>query len=143
MPLSAREETKGTGMKTSPPSVKKGKQILIYGAIGVLFAITILFSVPLLLPNIMFSQDFLPHGHCYLWEPALVWLHVISDSLIGIAYVSIPATLLYFVKNRKDLPFQWMFLSFAIFIIACGGTHFMEVWTGWMPAYWLSGIVKE
>jgi hypothetical protein len=30
-----------------------------------------------------FSQQwFMPHGHCYLWKPGLVWLHVGSDTLI-------------------------------------------------------------
>jgi PAS domain S-box-containing protein len=35
-----------------------------------------------------------------------------------------------------------MFLAFGIFIIACGATHAMEVWTLWTPTYWLSGAVK-
>src|SRR5207248_2808880 len=45
-------------------------------------------------------------------------------------------------KGRREIPFNWMFLSFGAFIIACGGTHFMEVWTLWTPVYWLSGTVK-
>jgi PAS domain S-box-containing protein len=35
-----------------------------------------------------------------------------------------------------------MFIAFGAFIIACGATHFMEVWTLWTPVYWLSGAVK-
>jgi signal transduction histidine kinase len=35
-----------------------------------------------------------------------------------------------------------MFLAFGLFIITCGFTHFMEVWTVWQPVYWLSGYVK-
>jgi hypothetical protein len=23
------------------------------------------------------SPDFMPHGYCYLWQPGLVWLHVL------------------------------------------------------------------
>jgi len=88
------------------------------------------------------TQGFMPHGHCYLWRPEIVWLHVISDSLIFLAYVSIPATLVYFVRRRKDLPFDWMFLCFGVFIVSCGLTHAMEVWTLWNPSYWLSGGVK-
>ena len=37
------------------------------------------------------SGDFRPHGYCDLWDPGLVWLDVISDSLIAVAYFSIPA----------------------------------------------------
>jgi PAS domain S-box-containing protein len=92
--------------------------------------------------NLFSSGSFIPHGHCYLWKPGLVWLHVLSDSMIGLAYYSIPVTLFYFVRKRQDLPFHWIFLSFAAFIIACGTTHFAEVWTLWYPTYWLSGAIK-
>ncbi len=88
------------------------------------------------------SGSFIPHGHCYLWKPELVWLHIISDSLIAIAYYSIPLTLIYFVQKREDLPFDWIFLLFGTFIVSCGTTHIMEVWTLWHPTYWLSGFLK-
>ncbi|MCF4968329.1 hybrid sensor histidine kinase/response regulator [Nostoc sp. CMAA1605] len=85
---------------------------------------------------------FIPHGHCYLWNTELVWLHLISDTIIAIAYYSIPTTLFYFVRKRQDLPFHWIFLLFSGFIVACGTTHILEVWTLWHPTYWLSGFVK-
>ena len=90
----------------------------------------------------LFSSDFMPHGYCYLWNPGLVWLHVVSDALIALAYFSIPVTLIYFIRKRRDLPFNWMFVSFGIFILACGATHTMEVWTLWHGTYWLSGAIK-
>jgi PAS domain S-box-containing protein len=88
------------------------------------------------------SGDFMPHGFCYLWNPGLVWLHVVSDALIALAYFFIPITLIYFIRKRRDLPFNWMFLCFGIFILACGTTHAMEVWTLWHGTYWLSGAIK-
>ncbi|RCJ33958.1 hypothetical protein A6769_23225 [Nostoc punctiforme NIES-2108] len=87
-------------------------------------------------------KQFIPHGHCYLWKPELVGLHIVSDSLIALAYYSIPITLLYFVRKRQDLPFNWVFLLFATFIVTCGTTHLMEIWTLWYPTYWLSGCLK-
>ena len=91
----------------------------------------------------LFSADgFMPHGHCYLWRPGVLWLHITSDLLIALAYYSIPFTLIYFTRKRRDVPFNWMFLCFAIFIIACGTTHLMEIWVIWHPTYWLSGAVK-
>jgi PAS domain S-box-containing protein len=90
-----------------------------------------------------FSSDgFMPHGMCYQWDPVVIWLHVISDSLITVAYFSIPISLVYFVRKRKDLQFSWIFLCFAVFIIACGTTHLMEIWNIWHPLYWLSGGIK-
>jgi PAS domain S-box-containing protein len=87
-------------------------------------------------------NDFMPHGFCYSWNAGLVWLHVISDSLIALSYLSIPVTLVYFIRKRRDLPFNWMFVAFGVFILACGATHAMEVWTLWHATYWLSGAVK-
>ncbi len=63
----------------------------------------------------LFSQnDFMPHGMCYLWQPGVLWLNVVSDA----------------------------FVCFAVFIVACGTTHLMEILIVWHPAYWVSGGVK-
>jgi len=91
----------------------------------------------------LFSTDgFMPHGCCYSWNPSVIWLHVISDGLIALSYYSIPLTLVYFVRKRNDLKFDWMFICFAVFIVACGTTHLMEILNIWHPTYWLSGIIK-
>src|ERR1700736_3408169 len=92
--------------------------------------------------NLFSPSGFMPHGYCYLWRPNLILLHAVSDSLIALAYLSIPITLLYFIRKRRDLPFNWMFVLFGVFILACGATHAMEVWTLWHATYWLSGAVK-
>ncbi|MEH2168350.1 MAG: hypothetical protein V7K41_17195 [Nostoc sp.] len=87
------------------------------------------------LNNFFSTSQFIPHGHCYLWKPGLVWLHLISDVLTGLAYYSIPVMLVYFVRKRRDMPFGWIFLMFGTFIVACGTTHLMDVWTLWYPTY--------
>jgi signal transduction histidine kinase len=85
----------------------------------------------------------MPHEFCYLREPKLVWLHVVSDGLIGVAYVSISLTLGYMLyRASRNIPFNGVFLAFGLFIISCGITHFMEVWVIWDPVYWLSGYVR-
>jgi hypothetical protein len=98
--------------------------------------------MPEFLKTLLASGEFIPHGHCYLWKPELVLLHVVSDSLIALAYYSIPIMLVYFVRKRRDVPFDWIFLMFGIFIVACGTTHLLEIWTLWHPTYWLSGFIK-
>lgn len=98
---------------------------------------------PGILKNLFTMKGFIPHGHCYLWKPGLVWLHATSDSLIALAYVAISTTLAYLVhKTHQEIPFHWMFLAFGCFIVACSSTHFMDVWTLWQPVYWLSGGLK-
>jgi signal transduction histidine kinase len=89
------------------------------------------------------SEDgFMPHGMCHLWQPRMLSLHLVSDALITLAYFSIPFTLVYFVRKRRALKFQWMFVCFAVFIVASGATHAMEIWDIWRPNYWLSGSIE-
>src|SRR5437588_770617 len=111
---------------------------------AILFATGIVFFLAWhLLAGSILRQDFLPHVYCYLGQRSLVWTHVAADSLIALAYLSISATLVVLVnKTRRDMPFHWMFLAFGLFIVACGGTHLMEVITVWKPVYVFSGVVK-
>ncbi|WP_342712953.1 ATP-binding protein [Bradyrhizobium sp. B124] len=90
----------------------------------------------------MDSSTFSPHGICLLWEPELIWLHVISDAIIAASYFSIPFALAILVSKRRDFQFGWMAWPFAAFILACGLTHVFSIYTLWVPIYGLEGIVK-
>jgi PAS domain S-box-containing protein len=94
-------------------------------------------------PSRVAADAFLPHAVCYLWDRSLLTVHAVSDFLIGAAYVTISATLAYLVyRARREIPFHSIVLAFGAFIVACGATHFMELWTLWEPRYWLAGGVK-
>lgn len=60
-----------------------------------------------LLEGILSSQGFEPHGYCFLWTQSLLWIYIVSDSLITLSYYSIPIALIYFVHKRRDLAFNW------------------------------------
>lgn len=86
-------------------------------------------------------QGLTPHGFCLLWQPGLIALHAGSNLVTGLAYFSIPLALAYFAAKRPDLangPVVWLFVAFILF---CGATHFVDVATLWIPAYWLEGMV--
>ena len=83
-----------------------------------------------------------PHGICLLWEPELIGLHVVSDACIATAYFSIPFALAILVTKRRDLKFGWVYWAFAIFIMACGLTHVLSIYTLWVPVYGIEGLVK-
>ncbi|MEM9541660.1 MAG: ATP-binding protein [Cyanobacteria bacterium P01_E01_bin.42] len=87
-------------------------------------------------------HHYIPHGHCYLWQTPLVGLHASADFAIAFSYYCIPLMLIYFIRQREDVPFRGLFVLFGAFIITCGTTHFMAIWTLWYPHYWLAGIVK-
>ncbi|MGA2422582.1 MAG: PAS domain S-box protein [Terriglobales bacterium] len=88
------------------------------------------------------SSDFMPHGFCYLWDPRILWLHVISDGLIALSYYCIPMVAIYFIRRNRDLPFSGIFWMFGTFILACGTTHLMEIWNVWHGSYLVAGVIK-
>ncbi len=94
------------------------------------------------LERLLDSSMFSPHGICLLWEPELIWLHVVSDAVIAAAYFSIPFALAIIVSKRRDFQFGWIGWSFAAFIMACGLTHIFSIITLWVPVYGIEGIVK-
>jgi two-component sensor histidine kinase len=125
-----------------PLHVAVSKRCLYLILTASLVAVGFVFLSPPLSRKLL-TTSFLPHAFCYLRNPPLIWTHVISDALIGIAYLAISITLGYLIyRTRRDIPFHWMFLAFGLFIVACGGTHIMEVITVWIPVYVLSATVK-
>ena len=95
-----------------------------------------------IISSLVNTSTLLPHGFCINWTPALLWLYVISDALIVLAYYSIPITLVYFVWHRKDLAFSKIFMMFGAFILACGTTHLLGIITLWHPIYWIDASMK-
>ena len=91
----------------------------------------------------LFSAEwFMPHGHCYRWEPGLVGLQVVTNGAIGLAYAGIAAALAVLVGRVRDIPFKWVYLAFGIFILTCGFTHIMDIVTIWSPLYWVDGGLR-
>src|ERR1019366_8171958 len=55
-------------------------------------------------------------------------------------YSTICLTLIYLArKTRQAVARDWAFFAvgFALFIVACGSTHLMEVVTTWIPVFWV------
>ncbi len=90
----------------------------------------------------LFAPRFMPHGHCYFWDPTMLWLQVGSNLTIGLSYVAISITLFVLARRMRPLPFQRAYLAFGIFIVSCGFTHFMHIVTVWRGVYWLDVGVR-
>ncbi len=88
------------------------------------------------------NEDFMPHGMCFLWQPEMVALHVVSDAIIAIAYFTIPVFLYTFARKKKGVAHIYVFHLFAAFILLCGITHLMGIWVLWNPDYGLQGVLK-
>jgi PAS domain S-box-containing protein len=95
------------------------------------------------LTDLLGINDFLPHGYCLTWNPALLWTTVMSDATMVLAYGSYPIAVTYFVWKREDLEYRWLYLAFFNgFILTCASTHLMSAITVWQPLYWLAAYAK-
>lgn len=122
-----------TLFKDDPFDISVSRKALVLALAASTTMVVPLWVWPRLIRDLL-KTDFLPRRFCYLRNLALIWTHVISDTLIGCAYFAISVTLAYLIyRARRDIPFHWMVLAFGLFIIACGGTHFMEVVAVWVP----------
>lgn len=88
------------------------------------------------------SEGFIAHGKSYLWNTDVLWLNVVGDGFIALAFYSIPFFLILIARRRKDLKFHWLFLMFGAFIFACGTTHLLAIYTIWTPVYRLEAFLK-
>jgi len=53
-----------------------------------------------------------------------------SDLAIAASYFAIPLTMAVVFRNRRDdIPYPWLWMLFVAFIVACGLTHLMHVWS--------------
>lgn len=84
----------------------------------------------------------LPHGYCFTWNPGLLWSMVGADSIIALSYFSIPIAIVSYVRKRPALAANWVPWLFCAFIVACGITHLMDIWTIWVPDYRAQAVTK-
>ena len=94
------------------------------------------------LSNILSQNGFMPHGMCFQWQPEILWMHVIADLVVAIAYFSIPLALALVLYRRRHIPFRGLILLFALFILLCGMTHVISMIVLWEPIYRLQGLIK-
>ena len=104
-----------------------------------------LFGVVMQVTNMdsFFYSDYMPHGHCYMWQPHILWTNVIADLLIAAAYFSIPIALMVFANKRPDIGYQKVVWLFSLFILFCGITHLFGIVTIWQGMYGWHGLLKS
>uniref|UniRef100_A0A0A9BNJ0 Ethylene receptor n=1 Tax=Arundo donax TaxID=35708 RepID=A0A0A9BNJ0_ARUDO len=96
----------------------------------------LLFFSSLLLSQSAASVDFSHCGGCDDVDDGSLWsadnilqCQKVSDFLIAAAYFSIPLELLYFATCSDLFPLKWIVLQFGAFIVLCGLTHLITVFT--------------
>jgi signal transduction histidine kinase len=70
---------------------------------------------------------------------------VVTNAITFLSYVSICVTLLVLAKRtRRVMARDWAYfvIGFALFIVACGSTHLLEVITTWDPIFWVDAATN-
>jgi len=91
------------------------------------------------------SPSLMPHAVCWSQDQKLIWTMVFSNGITFLSYFTICVTLFYLArKTRGAVARDWAFflIGFGVFIVACGGTHLMEVITTWVPAFWVAAWIN-
>ena len=86
------------------------------------------------------SSSLMPHAVCWSQDQNLIWTMVVTNTITFVSYFSICITLFYLArKTRRSIHRDWGYLAvgFALFIVACGSTHLMDVITTWNPVFWI------
>jgi signal transduction histidine kinase len=94
----------------------------------------------------MFSSiPLMPHAVCWRSDPHLIWVMAVTNAITALSYLSICLTLLYLARRtRTSIARDWGYfvVGFALFIVACGSTHVMEVVTTWVPWFWVDATAN-
>jgi len=91
------------------------------------------------------SHSLMPHAVCWAADPALIWTMVVTNLVTFLSYLTIACTLFYLVRRTgRILVRDWGYflLGFALFILACGSTHLLEVITTWSPIFWIDAATN-
>lgn len=95
--------------------------------------------------DLMSSPTLMPHAVCWNQDQKLIWTMVITNAITFLSYVSLCITLFYLArKTRGAIQRHWIYflVGFALFIVACGSTHFMEIVTTWIPVFWIDAATN-
>lgn len=90
-------------------------------------------------------MPFVPHGHCLLWNPALVWSFVLSDCTIALSYFAIPLAVVYLIrKQRSSIPPQFITPLYGLvaFVLFCSFTHVLDIAEIWHPVYRFHAVIE-
>jgi len=85
-------------------------------------------------------SSLMPHAVCWRQDPQLIWTMAVTNAITFLSYLCICITLFYLArKTSRVIARDWIFflVGFALFIVACGSTHLLEVITTWIPIFWV------
>jgi signal transduction histidine kinase len=98
-----------------------------------------------LLGDILDMSTLVPHGDCLQWQPGLIWLHALSEAVLGCASLAMAVMLAIFLLRRHgDMlrVFVALLGSFAVLAAVGAVSCLLSIVTLWVPAYGIEVAVK-
>jgi hypothetical protein len=84
------------------------------------------------------------------WSDGLIYINLLANLVIAMAYFYIPTMLLWlYFRVKRDAKFAvikeqaWILVLFALFIFACGLTHICSAAAFFRPAYRFFTVVDS
>jgi signal transduction histidine kinase len=75
------------------------------------------------------------------WSTGLLWMHLVSHLLIGLACCINSGILFFVVRTRPIVRYPIVLRVFALFFLIGGLAQFLEACLFWMPMYRLAGVI--
>ena len=88
------------------------------------------------------GNGFIPHGANFLWEPGLLWLHVLSDLGIALTAFGMGLALLYIRTKRRDQAKRNLYIIYAILSGLTGILALSDIWLMWHVDYLAFGLFR-
>src|SRR6516164_4730165 len=92
------------------------------------------------LSQFLWSSDFIPHGMCLSWQPEVVGLMAVSETIIGASYLMVAVALGVFARRRSDFPYPGIITLISMVFALCGLSHILDVVVLWLPWYGIQAL---
>ena len=86
------------------------------------------------------TEGFVPRAECGDWPPWLLWTHVLSETVIGVALLVLGLVILAVSSRRKAT--RYLYVLFSMICFGCAATHTLGAAIFWWPAYYLDGLFR-
>jgi signal transduction histidine kinase len=88
------------------------------------------------------TTPFVPRTHCGTWQPWLIAVNQVGQTLVCLAYFGVClALVILWHARRREFPKAWVILAFSIVFFWCGAGHLVEVLVFWWAPYRLFTLV--
>ena len=93
--------------------------------------------------RLFWDNDFTPQGLCLHWNADLLTWMILGDTGLSLAYKLLPIIIIIEARRRRLTMPPWVLGLFGTFILLCGFSHDLMIWTLFQPVYWLEVVVKN